>query len=366
MISFPLPEPCFLASLNRTVSAIGAGCWTIGGGATNRGVPIGWDGVDPEQAYAGLVLAHELGVTLFDTADVYGLGQSERLLGRLLAQVRRDELVVSSKVGYFAGTAAHPYHPGQMRRQLETTLTNLGTDHLDLYFLHSADFGPADCYLESAVQQMRAFEQDGLIRAVGMRAPHAFAEQWAAGDSDRADQVRRFLTLFDRVRPDVLTVRYNLLSPRYASGETTIFEFAQRHDVDVIIKQPLAQGLLAGGHAPHLLRQVSSADHRSIDPQFQPVVIQAVHDALRDVAAFFGDGPADLVRVAMRYALQPPSPAPVLVGFRDADQIGMNLTSLGSPLTRDEITLLRNLTEAAAQTANSIAPVSAHTRTGTA
>lgn len=361
-----LPEPRFLPALNRTVSAIGAGCWTIGGAATNRGIPIGWDGVDPEQAYAGLVRAYESGVTLFDTADVYGLGHSERLLGRLLAQVERDEVVISSKVGYFAGTAAHPYHPGQMRRQLETTLTNLGTDRLDIYFLHSADFGPADCYLESAVQQMRAFKQDGLIRAVGMRAPHAFAEEWAAGDSDRAPQVRRWLTLFDMVGPDVLTVRYNLLSPRYASGETDIFEFAQRHGVDVIIKQPLAQGLLTGAHTPHLLRQVSSADHRGADPQFRPVVIQAVYDALRDVAAEFGEGPADLVRVAMRYALQHPSQAPVLVGFRDAHQISMNLTSLGAPLAGDEITLLRNLTEAAAQTANSIPSVPARTRAGTA
>lgn len=57
---------------------IGAGCWTIGGAAHNNGVPIGWDGVDPEAAYAGLVKAYELGVRLFDTADVYGMGQSER------------------------------------------------------------------------------------------------------------------------------------------------------------------------------------------------------------------------------------------------------------------------------------------------
>ncbi|MGH3791420.1 MAG: aldo/keto reductase [Pseudonocardiaceae bacterium] len=105
----------------------------------------------PDAAYAGLLRAHELGVTLFDTADVYGLGQSERLLGRLLRQVNRDELIVSSKVGYFAGTARHPYDPEQMRRQFATTLDNLGTTHLDVYFLHSSDFGPDDEYLPGAV-----------------------------------------------------------------------------------------------------------------------------------------------------------------------------------------------------------------------
>jgi 1-deoxyxylulose-5-phosphate synthase len=66
-----------LPGLNTEVSAIGVGCWTIGGPATNNSVPIGWDLVAPEEAYAGLLRAHELGVTLFDTADVYSIGAEQ-------------------------------------------------------------------------------------------------------------------------------------------------------------------------------------------------------------------------------------------------------------------------------------------------
>src|SRR5882724_10922059 len=113
----PLLERRVLPGLNAELSVIGAGCWTIGGPASNDGVPIGWDHVDPEAAYAGLVRAYELGVTLFDTADVYGLGRSERLLGRLLRTLDRSTVLLSSKVGYFAGTAGHPYQPAQMRHQ---------------------------------------------------------------------------------------------------------------------------------------------------------------------------------------------------------------------------------------------------------
>lgn len=83
--------------------------------------------------------------------------------------------VIASKVGYLAGTVPHGYHPPHMRHQLEQTLDNLGTDHLDLYFLHHADFGPADVRLEGAVQAMRAFQAEGLIRAIGMRGPHGSA-----------------------------------------------------------------------------------------------------------------------------------------------------------------------------------------------
>lgn len=202
-----------LPGLNAEVSALGAGCWTIGGAATNGGVPIGWDGVNSNAAYTGLVRTHELGVSLFDTADVYGLGASERLLGRLLRDLDRATVTVASKVGYFAGTAQHGYEPAQMRHQFSSTLDNLGTDYLDIYYLHSSDFGENDRYLSGVVEFMAELKAQGLIRAVGRRAPHEFAQEWAAGRGARAESVARFLRLCTAIRPDVVTARYNLLSP---------------------------------------------------------------------------------------------------------------------------------------------------------
>src|SRR5262249_45283548 len=131
-----------LCGLGRFVPVVGAGCWPLGGPCTNGGVDVGWAPVDDETAMAALRAAYRAGVTLFDTADIYGDGLSERRLGRLLAEVPRRQVVVSSKVGYAAGTARHPYDPAQMRRQFARTLANLGTDYLDVYALHSGDFGP--------------------------------------------------------------------------------------------------------------------------------------------------------------------------------------------------------------------------------
>lgn len=326
----------FLPGLNAEVSVLGAGCWAIGGPATNRGVPIGWDHVDPEQAYEGLIRAHQLGVTLFDTADVYGLGRSERLLGRLLRDTGRASLVISSKVGYFTGTARHPYHPDQMRRQFATTLDNLGTDHLDIYSLHSSDFGENDQYLAGAIEVMHELREHGLIRAIGMRAPHTFAEQWATGDDARAATTTRWLRLFDQIRPNVVTVRYNLLSPLYTEQETDIFGFARRHQVGVLIKQALGQGLLLRDPAnpPPVF---SPADHRTRDPQFQPTALAALDRALAALRSWFGTDPSDLARIALRYVLQHTPDAAVLVGFRKPDQITTTLTCLGIPLRQDEI-----------------------------
>lgn len=337
---YPL-ERRVLPGLDVEVSVLGAGCWTIGGQATNHGVPIGWDDVDEDAAYAGLVQAHGLGITLYDTADVYGLGRSERLLGRLLREVHRGELVVSSKVGYFAGTGPHPYRTAQIRHQLATTLANLGADYLDIYFLHSTDFGENDRYLSDTVDLMHGFREQGLIRAIGMRAPHTFAEQWASSEQPDTATAARFLHLFHAIRPTVVTARYNLLSPLYAANETDIFTFARRHNVGVLIKQPLGQGLLLGSYDPDAPPTFSASDHRSQDLRFDAVSLRMLRDRLAPIRARFGSAPAELARVALRYALQHASDAAVLVGFRNAAQVHTNATCLGEPLLPEEIAQIR-------------------------
>ncbi|MFI0420285.1 aldo/keto reductase [Spongiactinospora sp. 9N601] len=335
-----------LPGLARDVSAIGAGCWTIGGLASNRGVPIGWAGVAPDEAYAALTRAFEQGVTLFDTADVYGLGRSERLLGRLLAQVDRGQVVVSSKVGYFAGTARHPYQERQILHQFETTRENLGTEYLDVYFLHSADFGPSDCYLTTAVDTLRRLRAEGLIRAIGMRAPHEFAEEWATHSGHpQATETARFLKLFAFIQPDVVTTRHNLLSPAYTPGETDIFAFTRKHAVGVLMKQVLGQGLLLGAYSPDTPPSFPPGDHRHGDARFAGPAVQAIHDGLAALGGRFGQRPADLARVALHFALQADPNAVALVGFRNPEQIIGSVEALGRPLSLADIDEIRHLTE---------------------
>jgi aryl-alcohol dehydrogenase-like predicted oxidoreductase len=331
-----------LPGLDAEVSMFGAGCWTIGGPARNRGVPIGWDGVDPDAAYAGLVHAHELGITLYDTADVYGHGHSEHLLGRLLRETSRDDLVLSSKVGYASPTGRHPYEPAAMHHQFATTLDNLGTDHLDLYFLHSNDYGHHDQYLPGAIDTLQELRASGAIRAIGMRAPHTFAEEWVTSTRPEAAATARWLHLFHTVQPDVLAVRYNLLSPLHTNQETDIFTFARRHQVGVLIKQALGQGQLLHPDPPDPI-VFSSNDHRSTDPAFTHENRQRVHERLTPLRARYGARAADLARVALRYVLHNHPEAPVLLGFRNAEQIRTTVTCLGEPLLPEEITEIREL-----------------------
>src|SRR6188472_250697 len=131
-----------------SVGAVGAGCWAIGGPWQFDGRPAGWGTVDDDASIQAIRTALDLGITLFDTADVYGCGHSERVLGRALAG-RRDDAVISTKFGLLfdetlrtgAGTDASPAYA---RRACEASLRRLGTDRIDLYLLHAgADDGAA-------------------------------------------------------------------------------------------------------------------------------------------------------------------------------------------------------------------------------
>lgn len=326
------PGPLPVRTLGRTgitVAAVGIGCWAIGGPDHNLGMPMGWaSGADEAAALAGLEAAWELGARLFDTADVYGHGRSERRLGCLVAQVPRSEIVVSSKVGYFAGTAPHGFDPGHMRRQLGQTLDNLGTDHLDIYALHHSDFGPGDRYLEPAVDTMRAFRAEGLIKAIGMRGPHRFAPDRLTTSPDRrGDKIARFKAVFDVVQPEVLAVRDNLLTPTGRSEG--IFRFARDHRCGVLVNKPLGQGLLTGAHDPARPRTFADGDHRARKRWFTPCALTILQAGLRELRSLAGDEPADLIRVALWSCLGRSPDAVVLTGFTGPEQVRMNLTSVG-------------------------------------
>ncbi|MEU8933283.1 aldo/keto reductase [Streptomyces sp. NPDC048409] len=161
------------------VSALGFGCWAIGGEWQDAsGQPLGWGRVDDEESVRAVHRALDLGVTFFDTADTYGAGHSERVLGRALAK-RRDEAVVATKWGnvfdeHTRTLTGTDDSPGYVRRALTASLRRLGTDHVDLYQLHLSDADPARAAeLRDVCEELVT---EGLIRSYG----------WSTDDPARA------------------------------------------------------------------------------------------------------------------------------------------------------------------------------------
>src|SRR6187397_382166 len=131
---------------NAQVSAISLGTWGHGGPNVSEGISVGWGGHDDAAAKEAILTAYRNGINHWDTADAYGAGHSEKLIGELWGDVRRSDILLATKFGWIKGPANHWYDPAFMRVQCENSLRNMCVDVIDLYYFHPCDFGPNDEY----------------------------------------------------------------------------------------------------------------------------------------------------------------------------------------------------------------------------
>jgi aryl-alcohol dehydrogenase-like predicted oxidoreductase len=209
------------------VSDIGFGCWAIGGPVTLNGEPDGWGAVDDDESTAAIRRALDLGVTFFDTADVYGAGHSEQILGRALSG-RRDDVVIATKFGYtfdpdqrqITGENASP---GYIRQACRASLRRLGTDRIDLYQLHLDELPQAQA--QEAAGVLDELVAGGLIRAYG----------WSTDDPERAAAFAR------TSRCAAVQHELNVLADAPA-----MLAVCDESNLASINRTPLAMGLLTG------------------------------------------------------------------------------------------------------------------------
>ena len=307
------------------VSELGLGCWTIGGPSWIDGRATGWAGVDEGEVRRAIHRALDEGVNHFDCADVYGNGRAERLLGDALAGAGAGaRAVVATKVGHFAGTAAHAYEAAHIRQQCEQSLRNLRREVIDVYYFHHADFGPGERLLDGAVAQMRELQREGKVRLLGLSA----------------HEPRDVLRVAPRVDPDVLQCEVNLAQDRCARPGSPVSRLVEERGLGLVASSPLLRGLLAGRDPPP--DGFPEGDHRGHDRVFEEHNLQRLRAGLARVAGRFGGGPETLTRVALRYALALPSVSCVIPGFRSEEQVRRNLAAAAAePLTDGDVAFLR-------------------------
>lgn len=201
------------ANTDRNVSEIGLGCWQLG---------ADWGSVSESDAMAILEAAVEHGVTFIDTADVYGDGRSETIIGKFL-QRRSEDLLVATKVGRknFPG----PYTEAGLRQQIEQGRARLGVDTVDLLQLHCL---PPDVMRDGEVfNWLRGFRRDGLIREFGASV----------------ETVQEALLILDQPQLASVQVIFNVFRHKPA---VELFDEAAQRKIAIIVRLPLASGLLAG------------------------------------------------------------------------------------------------------------------------
>jgi aryl-alcohol dehydrogenase-like predicted oxidoreductase len=313
---------------DQEVSALGFGCWAIGGPFSDTdGKPLGWGEVDDEESITAVRRAMELGVTFFDTADVYGAGHSERVLGRAITG-HRDEVVIASKWGnvfdeetkVLTGADHSVEH---MNKAVRATLDRLGTDHLDLYQLH---IGPSVADAAPLADAAEDLVRAGLIRGYA----------WSTDDPDRAAAWAG--------RPGYVAVQHELSVLHDAPA---LLDLCERHGLASVNRTPLAMGLL--GRRDHT-RPATGADIRTSAPEWLRFFVDGVPttewatrvDDLRDILT--SDG-RTLAQGALAWVWARSGRTIPIPGFRTVAQAEENAGALAhGPLRQEQLTEIAGLT----------------------
>ena len=297
------------------VSEIGFGCWTMGGPnwSVDSGAQIGWADVDPDEVKAGIRAGLDAGVTHFDNADIYGNGKAERMLRDCLRDlgVKRDGVVIATKVGHMRGTAAHAYEPFHVRRQCEQSLTNLGTEYIDIYYFHHGGFaadGEAG-NLHDAAGEMHRLIEEGKVRAAGQSA-------YSDEDFERAVPV---------VKPAALQSWANMMRDNFITPGSRVQALMETHGCSFVAFSPLGQGLLLDKFDPAKPPTFASGDVRSGRDAFSGAELSKLKPKLESLKGRFGETTEDLASAACRFVAAHANVCSVIPGFRNERQAVCNV-----------------------------------------
>jgi aryl-alcohol dehydrogenase-like predicted oxidoreductase len=270
------------------VFPIAFGTWQLGGE---------WGDFDERDAIAAIRHARTLGINLFDSAQAYGFGASERLLGRALRDEldhRRDDVVLATKGGLrmTPDGLVRDSSPAWLRAGVEQSLRALGVEHIDLYQVHWPDPDVALAETAGALQQL---VDEGKIRHVGV-SNYSVAQ----------------MAEFARTRPvETLQPPYDLFRREI---ETDTAPYALEHDIGVLVYGPLAHGLLTGAMDEHTT--FAAGDWRSHSPLFRGETFRRNLRTVRELERWAGERGHTVSQLAIAWALAHPAVDVAIVGAR--------------------------------------------------
>ena len=289
------------------VSEVSFGAWAIGGS---------WGPVKDEESYAALNRAVDLGVNFIDTADVYGEGRSEQLIGRLLNE-RKEEIFVATKAGRrLSPHTADGYNRTNLEAFVDRSLRNLGVDCIDLLQLHCP---PTEVYYRPEVfKALDELKRKGKIRYYGVSVEKV-AEALKATEYADLQSVQIIFNMF-RLKP-----------------ATDFFPTAKERKVGVIVRVPLASGLLAGKITAQT--KFPEDDHRNFNRQgqsfdvgetFSGVKLETGLKAVEELKTIVPQG-ATLAQIALRWILMFDSVTCAIPGAKRPGQVDENVKAAVLP-----------------------------------
>jgi myo-inositol catabolism protein IolS len=294
-----------LFRLGRTglyVNRVALGTWSYGGLNRVGENDVGWAGHHPDDAHDALEEAYRMNIRHWDTADVYGDGRSEELIGNMWKEVPRHDVVLATKVGWDPGPHGHFYHPQWMRERIERSLRLLKSEHIDIYYLHHCLFGDQDELFDGAMEQILRFRDEGKIRFVGL-------SDWSS------EKVAKFAP---RADPDVVQVFRCVVHNEYV--ESGLNDYVDEQDVGAVFFSPLRHGLLLGKYTEST--EFPEGDFRRNIAAFQEEDILAKLSQYAEVLRErFPSHPEPILYALLGALLTDSSTGSALVGMRSSEQV---------------------------------------------
>ncbi len=290
------------------VSEVSLGSWLTFG-----------SGVDYEQGKRCVWRALDLGVNLFDTANVYGHGAAEEFLGEVLQGMDRSSYLLATKLYFPMSPEDKGLSAEQVHKQSDASLRRLRTDYLDLYQCHRYD---EETPLEETMAALTEVVRSGKVRYIGF-------SNW------RPEQVAAALEVPDVERFVSSQPEYSML---WREPEKELIPFCAREGISQIVWSPLAQGVLTGKYRPGApppedSRAASPGMGRFMGRWRSDEVLEAV-ERLRPLADVAG---LSMARMALAWVLREPNVASAIVGASRPEQVEDNVAASGVRLSNDTL-----------------------------
>ena len=298
------------------VSELSFGTWlTVAGGIAH------------EQAVRCIHSAFDHGITLFDTANQYGAGEAERILGEALRNYPRDRYLIATKLYFPVGDELdHGLSAAQIEKQLNLSLQRLGVDHIDLYQCHRYD---AETPLEETMHALDRAVKSGKVRAIGF-------SEWTASQIDAAAAIctGNALTSFCSSQS-----QYSML---WRKPEASVFTACAHIGIGNLAFSPLAHGVLTGKYAPGQLpppgtRAASEQMNMFMETAGRHFRSDYLLEAVAQLKPIAADLGLTMAQMALAWVLRRPEVSSAIIGASRPDQIADNVKAIGIKLSPDAL-----------------------------
>jgi aryl-alcohol dehydrogenase-like predicted oxidoreductase len=292
----------------RTLGRHGLTVSEIGYGA--MGTVVGYGPSDDTASIAAIRRAHELGVTHFDTAEMYGWGEGEKLLGRALAPIR-DEVTIATKFG-LTKTFGRDSRPEHIREVVDNSLRNLGVDTIDLLYQHGPD---PNVPIEDVVGVMKEFVDAGKVTYLGL-------------SNTDADSIRRA----HAVHPiSVLQDEYSI----FARISEPLFPVLEELGIGFVAYSPLARGFLSGAVTSR--EHYDASDFRQRIPWWNPENFDQNRSIVSELTKLADSKGVTLSQLALAWLLAKKDDIVPIPGSRNPERVAQNIAAADLTLTADDL-----------------------------